>query len=238
VLGPILFLLYINDMPDVIKCTVLLFADDTKLYNIIDSDGCSEALQKDLDEICKWAQEWQLKFNVEKCVSLNLGFRNKCHTYRMLNYDTNISTEVSHTKSEKDLGVLVDNQLTFTEHVTNQVNKANRLLGLIRRTFSALDKYSFKVLFNSLVLPYFNYCSVLYSPRFQCDKRSVENVLRRASKLVPGLKDLPYANRLRELKLTSMKYRFERSDMVECYKLIHNCYDLHAEEFLSIWVNL
>ena len=73
VLGPILFILYINDLPDAISCVSKIFAEDTKLYRTVDSYGDSNMLQMDLYELGNWSESWQMKFNIQKCKVLHLG---------------------------------------------------------------------------------------------------------------------------------------------------------------------
>jgi hypothetical protein len=84
----------------------------------------------------------------------------------------------------------------------------------------------FKNLFCALVRPHLEYCSVLSTPRFLKDKLSLEKVLRRATKLIPGMKALEYSHRLKQIKIPSMKYRFERGEMIEVYKILHSCYNI------------
>ena len=100
--------------------------------------------------------------------------------------------DIKSTTCERDLGVYVDKELKFSRHTSTQVNKANRLVGLIRRSFTYLDVHSFKTLFITLVRPHLEYCGTIYNPRLLKDKRQVENVLRRSLKMIPGLKDLTY----------------------------------------------
>jgi hypothetical protein len=102
---------------------------------------------------------------------------------------------------------MVDNKLTFSKHVETKVNKANKLLGLIRITFCHLDGPSLRTLYCSLIRSHLEYGNVIWSPKFLKDCKLLENVQKRATKLVPNLKDLPYVERLRKLELPSLYYR-------------------------------
>ncbi len=91
------------------------------------------------------------------------------------------------SQGEKDIGVLVDNKLNFAQHIQQQVNKANNIMGLIRRTYTYLDEISFKYLFQALVRPHLEYAGAVWNPYLKKDIESVENVQRRATKQVPTL---------------------------------------------------
>ena len=125
---------------------------------------------------------------------------------------------------EKDLGVHVDSDLKFSKHVEIQVNKANRLLGLIRRSYEHLDCASMKTLFTALVRPHLEFGNVAWSPRLEKDKALIEGVLRRATRIIPGLKDLSYEERLQAMGIPSMSHRRARGDMIEVYKYTHGIY--------------
>ena len=120
----------------------------------------------------------------------------------------------------------VDSELKFSQHVEKQVGKANRILGQIRRSFQHLDANTMKLLFTSLVRPHLEYANAIWSPRLKKDSNLIEGVLRRATKLIPGLKDLEYTERLKKINIPSMKYRRERGDMIEVYKFVHGEYDM------------
>ena len=128
------------------------------------------------------------------------------------------------TKCERDLGVHVDVDLVFSLHINKQVNKANQLLGLVRRSYTYLDAYSFKRLFTALIRPHLEYCGVVIHPRYIKDKRKIENVLRRASKMLLNLHHLTYEQHLNRINLPSMSYRFLRGDLIETYKWLHSYY--------------
>jgi hypothetical protein len=118
VLEPILFVIYINDMPDCAAATAYLFANDTKLYKEISLPEDSNSLQRDLDSLQEWSNTWLLKFHPNKCKVMTVS--NKKNTTRRYHlYDsTGKEVELEKSEGEKDIGVLVDDQLTFSRHST------------------------------------------------------------------------------------------------------------------------
>ena len=227
-LGPVLFIVYINDLPDMIHSLCQLYADDTKVYNKTDNDSMREQLQTDLDNLCLWAEEWQLKFNAEKCHVLHLGHKNQNFQYYMKKQNSNSRVELSASEYEKDLGVYVDHDLNFSKHIQTQVNKANRLLGLIRRSFTYLDKETMKLLFTSIVRPHLEFGNVAWSPVLKKHVQLIEQVQHRATKIIPGLKGLDYEERLRILDLPSLAHRRKRGDLIEAYKFTHGLYNVNC----------
>jgi hypothetical protein len=229
VLGPVLFVIFINDLPDVVDSLCEMYADDTKLFDRVDSLEGVKKIQKDLDNLVTWADQWQLRFNVDKCQVLHFGSNNPCREYSMRKHGCDERVVLGSPDCERDLGVIIDRDLKFAEHIENQVNKANRLVGLIRRSFTYLNADTLKQLFIALVRPHLEFANVVWSPMFQKDKDLIESVLRRATKVIQHLKDLSYEERLRHLKLPSMKYRRERGDMIEVYKFTHGLYSVNKE---------
>ena len=126
---------------------------------------------------------------------------------------------------EKDIGVIVDSQLSFEKHIHAKVNKANSIMSIIRRTYCHLDNKSFCLLFKALVRPHLEYCNSVWKPHKVKDIEMIENVQRRATKMLPGCKGLEYEDRLKELGLPTLALRRERGDMIECYKILHGVYD-------------
>ena len=123
VLGPILFVIFMNYLPDMIRSTVKIFADDTKIFHSMLSRDDHHQIQADLDLLAKWSEEWQLGFNEGKCKVLHLGSNNPKLDYNM--HEVVLATDTS----EKDLGVTIDGELKFHSHIANAVNKASRMLG-------------------------------------------------------------------------------------------------------------
>ena len=217
VLGPVLFLLYINDLPQTVLSTIKLFADDTKLYRPVQAIEDCCAIQEDINALENWSHNWLLKFHPEKCQVLKLGSEHPDYIFHMTDKDGN-NIPLKETLVEKDLGVHVDNNLNFQHHIHKAVSKANQTLGLLRRTFRYMDKDTFTALYKSRVRPILEYANSVWSPRHKKDIDEIEKVQRRATKMVPGLKDQDYETRLRILKLPSLKYRRARGDMIETSK--------------------
>ncbi len=202
VLGPLLFIFYINDLPDDITSDIYIFADDTKLFNRINHPSDALDLQHNLDRLSEWCDKWLLTLHPDKCKVLDIGLRQReSYTYKINN------VTLDHPDEEKDLGVFIDKKLNFNRHMGVKINKANNILGAIRRTFTYLDKTSLLQLYTGLVRPHLEYANPVWSPRYMKDIRAIENVQRRATKLIPELSDMPYEDRLRELSLPTLAYR-------------------------------
>ncbi len=158
ILGPFLFVLFINDLPDYLTNFVYMFADDTKVFAKVTNDEEHQRLQDDLDKLCEWSSTWQLKFNISKCKVMHLGNDNNLFRYYM-GADAD-KLELEATSVEKDLGVNVDKDLNFDHHITECVKAANKTLGLIRRTYQHLDPDTLKTLYVALVRPKLEYGNV------------------------------------------------------------------------------
>ena len=228
VLGPILFLIFINDLPDWVQSLTKVFADDTKVFRTIQTTNDSEALQEDLASLARWSAKWQLPFNTSKCKCIHYGKNNPSHTYKMSNHDLEVVQE------EKDLGVTFDSKLNFSSHIRNIVNKANSRVGLIKRTFQSLDKVKFTILYKSLVRPILEYCTQIWAPVLKGDQDEIEKVQRRATKLVIGLSEKTYPERLKHLNLTTLAFRRKRCDIIQVFRIIHSIDSIDQNLFFKI----
>ena len=225
VLGPLLFILYANDLELGIDCRVFKFADDTKMIvrvrNVHDNIKC----QKNLDKLVGWSDRNDMQFNESKCSVLHIGSNNPKFNYSM----NGVWLESSDV--EKDLGVYVDNKLKFSKQCLDARNKANRMLGFISRNVAHRSKEVIKTLYNAYVRPHLEYCVQAWSPHYQKDLTMLEKVQRRATRLVSGLKRLDYETRLKELNMFSLERRYKRGDMIEVYKIFTGLDDLKLEDF-------
>ena len=221
VLGPVLFLLYVNELPELTNSNLKMFADDVKLFRGIESDTDAQILQDDLNTLCHWSEDWLLQFNTMKCKVMHVGHCNPSHDYIMGQPDgTKDKLQVS--KVERDLGVHIADTLKATSHCQIAAKKASAALRQLRMAFPTLKVSSFRPLFTTYVRPHIEYCMQAVGPFVRKDVKVLESVQRRATKLVRDIKHLPYEERLKRVKLISIEDRLRRGDLIETYKLLTN----------------
>ena len=214
VLGPLLFVVYINDLMTNVLNVLKLFADDTKIMSKIVDDSSCNALQDDLNKLANWSNEWSIKFNEDKCKVMHIGKSNPHFDYKMNDHI------LQKTEIERDLGVLISNDLEWDQQVISATSKANRKLGLIKHAFKYLDTNTLKLLYKSMVRPHLEYAALVWSPTWQKDKDKLENVQRRATRIEP-LRGKNYEERRRILNLPLLEERRRRGDLIEMYKIIN-----------------
>ena len=220
VIAALLFVIYINDLPENIKSHIFLFADDCKFFRQIISTEDTDIMQKDLTTLHEWSKKWLLTFHPDKCVNLRISLKKEpgTHTYTLGN------DELKNVDEVKDLGVLVDTKLKFQKQTSVKVNKANQMWGVVKRAFKHMNPDIFKKLFCSHVRPHVEYAIQFWSPYLRKNINQVEQVQRRATKCIPGFKNLSYKERLMKLDLPTLSYRRLRGSMIEVFKII-NIYD-------------
>ena len=162
--------------------------------------GVSE-LQTIIDNLSYWCTRWAMRFNVEKCNILHYGLKNPNNKYKMN------GVPLSAVEQEKDIGVIFDRNLNFDVHIDNIINKANRLLGIIFRSFTYMNARIFVTLYKAMVRSILEYANCIWSPLLKRQSVILENVQRRATRMLPELHSMSYDERLRYLKLPSLKYR-------------------------------
>ena len=183
ILGPLLFVLFINDLPDTIPTDihVALYADDTKAYNSVKSEDDAQHLQQALSSLDNWSTRNNLKFNESKCKVLTITRKKHpiCFNYKLG------STELLKVNEEKDLGVTVTDTLSWNPHIQNIVSKANKLLGHLKRTCPLLPDVNVRrTLYLSIVKSQLSYATVVWSPHHIYLKLKTERVQRRATRWI------------------------------------------------------
>ena len=178
VLGPILFLIYINDLPDGIFSKVRLFADDTALYLTIEGKDDGAALQQDLDRLSVWESMWDMEFNTSKCQVVQVtGSRRPMNTSNMLHGQV-----LEAVTSAKYLGVDISSTLSWNSHIHRVVGNANRSLGFIRRNIKTKMSKVLETAYNTLVRPQLEYASAVWDPHTKERITQIEKVQRRAAR--------------------------------------------------------
>ena len=223
VLGPTLFVYYINDLSKVVDCNIKIFADDTKAYAHVSSLEMKDKLQKSIDSMMEWTQKWLLRFNSEKCHLLHLGKNNPNYDYYM--NDGAVNNVLQTTESEKDLGVWMDPLLDFDTHINEVVKKANSISGMITRGITYKSKEVMIPLFKALIRPILEYMNYVWCPYLRKHIDLIENVQRKFTKRIVGFGHLEYEQRLLKLSLPSLEYRRLRGDLIEVYKIMCELYD-------------
>ncbi len=225
VLGPILFTMFINDIPIEISSHIKIFADDTKVYN--KSNQCN-ILQDDLDKLNRWSNKWLLPFNVEKCKVIYYGKSNPNVEYIMEGKELASDTTI------KDLGITFQSNLKFDEHISKITSAANSRLGIIRNTFHNVDQSGFKILYIAYVRPLLEYGTPIWSPFLRKHEKAIEQIQRRATKLIQGMKNLTYSERIVKLNLPTLYYRRRRSDMIHVFRILKQFDNIDSDSFFTI----
>jgi hypothetical protein len=228
VLGPLLFLIYVNFLPSALLCRCKIFADDLKLYLRVSHDSLfNMALdvsrcQRDIDEICSVSDSWGLKLNAEKCVVLR--FQRGVVAWdcvRPLDAYRIGGSDLKFVQCHKDLGVSVDVSLRFHVHIRMSVNRAAALSANLLKTTLCRSAEFMMQLFISHIRPLIDFASPVWNTGYIADLKLLESVQRRWTKNVDGLREFPYAYRLEVLNLYSIKGRLLRADILKCWKIFH-----------------
>ena len=217
VLGPLLFLVFVNHLVAGLDCKFMLFADDLKIYLANDRPSTS-SLQKDIDWLSGLSRDWGLVFNTGKtvCVRFHRG-----RVYGPVNAYRLDDSPVNFVDSCRDLGVVVDSQLRFHQHIGQVVAKAGGVsMNLLKSTACRSPEFMCSI-FKAHIRPILEYASPVWNTGFVEDLTRLEAVQRRWTKRIDGLSELSYAGRLEYLNLFSVRGRLWRADMIQCWRIFH-----------------
>ena len=228
VLGPLAFIVFINDLDQAATLIEILnkFADDTKMGNKIITDEDYTKIQKTLDELVHWSNEWGMKFNEKKCTVVHFGGKkNKEHVYYMNNIPLNKST------LEKDLGILVSSDLKPSAQCVNAIKNARIALRNIETSFLYRDHKVFVKIYKQYVRCHLEYASQVWSPWTAVDIDKLEKVQQKAVNMIYGLDGLQYEEKLKKLNLETLKERRIKADLAMVYRILNG----HCDVDSSIW---
>jgi len=218
VLGPLLFVLYIDDIGIICSADVThqLFADDLKLYTSVVSGSTGINLQESLDKLCVWCNNWQLTVNIAKCYVHHLGKNNQRIPYYFSGSQIPVSNVVV------DLGISVDCNLKFDSHINNIISKSYSRIGALFKGFCSRSPSVLKKAYITYVRPILEYASSVWNPYLLKHITCIERVQRRFTKRIPALHDMSYSERLAALDLESLEIRRLRADLTLYYKILNN----------------
>ena len=241
VLGPILFLIFINHLPSFLLNKAKLFADDMKMYLKVRNGSTGQLLddlsscQHDIDILHEVALSWGLKFNLTKSVvmrfcrgSQDFSSVGSFATYNMNGFDLSVEG------SSRDLGITIDSSLRFHIHIRQLVAKAWGLANNLLRSTLCRSKDFMWGLFIAHVRPLLEFSSVVWNTGFVGDSRLLESVQRRWTKHVDGIGHLEYRERLLYLNMFSVKGRLLRADLIKYYKIFNGFSVITPQDLFEI----
>ena len=158
VLRPTLFLLYINDITEGINSQMKLFADDCLIYRVIHNTEDHQALQRDLTTLSKWADKWQMAFNISKCKIMQVSNH---HSKSLFTYEMS-SIPLAVTEQHLYLGVKLHHKLSWKPHIDYICSKANKTIGFLKRNLHHCPKHLRELAYKQFVIPVLEYCSPIY----------------------------------------------------------------------------
>ena len=227
VLGPLLFLIYINDLPERLTTTLSLFADDLKMLKKVSTSKDAEELQQNIETIESWAEEWQMQLNADKCSVMHLGRNNQEYKYKLKDQVLKV------TECERDLGVMVQNNLKNHEQCKKVAAKCNQLIGQVRRSFICKESELMLKIYKIYILPHLEYACSVWNPSNKGDITMIESIQRRFTRIIEGTSNLSYEERLIALELPSLEDRRRYLDLVETFRIL-NGFDVVDHEIFTV----
>ena len=230
VLGPLLFLVYINDLPDQVKSTTRLFADDCLLYRRITSPEDVKILQNDLDVLQEWEKRWQMSFNPDKCEVLRITLKHKSIISDYKIHDHKLKT----VKTAKYLGLNIDSKLNFNEHINNICKKANTTRAFVARITKLCPRKVKEDAYKTLVRPRLEYASAVWNPHTLNKINQIEAIQRRAVRSVANNFDRTSSvtEMLQKFEWESLEERRAKARVIMCFKIVNNMIQIPKHPYL------
>ena len=220
ILGPLLFLIYINDIVDDIRANINLFADDTSLSMVVsDPAAAGTVLQTDIDTITRWAQKWLVKFNPAKSESLVIS-RKRFKTNHPGLFMSN--TEIPPVTSHKHLGIFLSSDGSWDSHISNSIKKAWKRIGVMRHLKTRLDRLSLQIMYFSFIRPILEYGDVIWDNVSQGLKDQLDKVQNEAARIVTGCTKLvSIIDLYQESGWETLCHRRRKHKLILFYKMVN-----------------
>ena len=219
VLGPILFIIFINDLPARLLNDCKLFADDCKIMSGIRSCEDQARLQSDINSVNDWCSDWLMELNIFKCRVMHLGRNNPGYEYAIWCNASQKLCPLEVTTRERDLGVIITPDMKWHEQTCAVASKANQVLGILRNAFTSRDPALWKRLYTIYVRPHLEFAVAAWNPQSKGCIGRLERVQRRATRIPSGSKSFVNSQRCTRLRLTSLEKRRMRGDIITMFKL-------------------
>ena len=229
-LGPLMFILFLNDVENIIdheNCSIILYADDSKTYGASGTINECEKMQQNLSRLAQWCENWQLSINMDKCEVLHVGKNNLNYQYEM--NGLNITSK----HYCRDLGVLVGDDLYYRTHYENIARIGHYNCKMLRNSFACRDIAFLVFLYKTYIMPKIEYACNVWSPYYKKDVDLIEDVQRKFTKLLPGMFDVSYNERLIKLDLLTLEERRIHADLILLYKIIHKLVDIPFDKYFT-----
>ena len=231
VLGPCLFLFYINDLPEQMSTSVRLFADDTIMYMTIQSEEDAKLLQEDLDKLSSWSSKWLMELNARKCHSISVTRkRTRYHHQYTLN-----GTVLDSVPSAKYLGITITTDLKWNQHISNICQKANNTLAFLRRNLRIHSTQLKTTAYQTLVRPLVEYGCTVWDPHTAGCIHQLEMIQRRAARYVLNRyhNTSSVSEMLEQLGWSSLEKRREHLRLTMLYKMHNSLVDFNMEQYIQ-----
>lgn len=203
-LGPLLFLIFINDLPNAISSCIRLFADDCVLYRRISTPDDQALLQRDLNLIETWCATWLMQLNISKCKFMHVSRKRNNLSYP---YSLN-STPLSETESYRYLGIIVNNKLTWSEHIAKLCTDASKLLGFIRRSLAFSPRSVRQLAYVTFIRSKLEYASAIWNPHQNYLIDQLEAIQNRAARFITSQYDRRHSITLIKASLYLQPWHF------------------------------
>uniref|UniRef100_A0A1I8BR38 Reverse transcriptase domain-containing protein n=1 Tax=Meloidogyne hapla TaxID=6305 RepID=A0A1I8BR38_MELHA len=233
VLGPLLFLIYINDLPDIIPngIKIKLFADDVKIYVLHKTKNERKLLNIAIKNIEQWATQWKLNIATNKTFIIYIGKNNPKDQYKIFD------NTINEVESIRDLGIIIDNKLKFQEHIQKIIRIAYMRMNFVFRIIKSKSIKIWLTIYKSYIRPLLEYSPETWNPQLKSDINKLEKCQKVFTKCLLkkcSIPYIPYLQRIEFLNLPTLENRRKTYDLVLAHKILHGYTHLKSDQLFKI----